>query len=42
MTNENNDYTISNYVSRHFGITIGEKWTCLTCHGEKIKLLNDD
>ena len=23
MTNENDDYTVSDYVSQHFGITIG-------------------
>ena len=32
MTDKNKDYTIYNYVSRHFGITIGETWTCLTCN----------
>ena len=32
MTDENDDYTISDYVSKHFGITIVEKITCLTCH----------
>ena len=35
MTDENKDYTIYNYVSQHFGITIGETWTCLTCHAKK-------
>ena len=29
---ENYDYPISDYVSQHFGITIGETWTCITCH----------
>ena len=42
MKDENNDYTISNYVSQHFGITIGETWTCLTCHAKGLKLLNDN
>ena len=35
MTDEKDDYTISDYVSRYFGITIGETWTCLTCHAKK-------
>ena len=35
ITDEKNDYTISDYVSYNFGITIGETWTCLTCHAEK-------
>ena len=42
MTDERNDYTISNYASQDFGITIGETWTCLTCHTKKLKILNDD
>ena len=32
MTDENEDNTISDYVSQHFGNTIEETWTCLTCH----------
>ena len=35
MTDENYDYTISDYVSQNFGITIGETWTCLTFHAQK-------
>ena len=35
MTYENDDYIISDYVSHYFGITIGEIWTCLTCHAKK-------
>ena len=35
MTDERNPHTISNYVSQHFGITIGETWTCLTCNFKK-------
>ena len=35
MTDEKNNYTISDYVSQNFGITIGETWVCLTCHAEK-------
>ena len=35
MTDEKDDYTISDYVSQHFGITIGETCTCLTCHATK-------
>ena len=43
MTDEKYDYTISDYVSQHFGITIGETWTCLTCHAKKkAKVLNYD
>ena len=41
-TYEKDDYTISDYVSHYFGITIGETWTCLTCHAKKPKVLNDD
>ena len=37
MKYENDDYIISDYVSQHFGITIGETWTYLTCHSEKIQ-----
>ena len=32
---ENEDYKISDYVSRNFAITIGETMTCLTCHVTK-------
>ena len=32
MKYEKDNYTISDYVSQHFGITIGEKIICLTCH----------
>ena len=35
ITDEKDDYTISDYVSHYFGITIGETWTCLTCHAPK-------
>ena len=42
MIDEKDDYTISDYVSKHFGILIGETWKCLTCHTKKIKLLKDD
>ena len=35
MTDENDNYTISDYLSQHFGITIGETMTCLTCHATK-------
>ena len=37
MTDEKDDYTISDYVSYHFGITIIETWTCLTCHAKEPK-----
>ena len=43
MTYEKDDYIISDYVPQNFGITIGETWTCLTCHAKtKSKVLNDD
>ena len=32
MTDKKDDYTISDYVSKHFGILIGEAWTYLECH----------
>ena len=35
MTDKKDDYTISDYVSQHFGILIGETWTCLTCNAKK-------
>ena len=42
MTDEKDDYTISDYVSQNFGILIGEIWTYLTCHAKKSKLLKYD
>ena len=42
ITEEKNYYIISDYVYQNFGITIGEKLTCLTCHAKKLKVLNDD
>ena len=35
MIDGNEEYTISDYVSHHFVITIGETWTCLTFHSTK-------
>ena len=35
MTEKNDDYTISYYVSQNFRILIGETWPCLTCHAKK-------
>ena len=35
MTYENEEYTISYYVSHNFAITIGETWTRLTCKTPK-------
>ena len=35
MTDENEEYIISDYVSQHFAITIGETWTCLTENATK-------
>ena len=40
MICEKDDYTISDYFSHHFCITIQETWTCLTCHAKKSKVLN--
>ena len=41
MTDEKDDYTIYDYVCQHFGITIGETWTCLICRAKKKdKVLN--
>ena len=42
MTNGNEEYTISDYVSQNFSITIGETWTCLTCKTSKsLKIFKD-
>ena len=35
MTDENEEYTITDYVSHSFAITIGETWTCLNCNVTK-------
>ena len=35
MTDENEEYTTSDYVSQNFAITIGETLTCLTFHATK-------
>ena len=35
MTEETDDNTISDYVSKNFGMLIGEIITCLTCHEKK-------
>ena len=35
MTDGNEEYIISDYVSQNFVITIGETWTCLTCKTPK-------
>ena len=40
MTDEKNNYTISDYFSQHFGIKIGETCTCLPCHTKKLKVLD--
>ena len=42
ITDENEEYKITDYVSQHFAITIGKKWTCLTFHATKApKICND-
>ena len=42
MIDGKGDCIISDYVSQHFGITIGKTWTCLTCHSTKPhKIFND-
>ena len=35
MKEEKYDYTISHFVSQNFGVIIGEKMTCLSCHKMK-------
>ena len=35
MKDEKDDYTISGYMSQHFGIKIGETMKFLTCHATK-------
>ena len=43
MTEERNDYTISDYISYPFVMLIGETFTCLTCHGNNYpKPLKDE
>ena len=39
MADEKDDYTIYDYVSKHFGITIGETWTSLTCQSIRLCLI---
>ena len=41
VIDEEDNYTISDYVSQNFGILIVETWTCFTCHA-KIYILKDD
>ena len=42
MTDEKNDYTISDCVSQRSGTTIVETMTCLTCHAKtNPKIFND-
>ena len=42
MTDGNEEYIISYYVSQNFAITIGETWTCLTCNATKSPKLFKD
>ena len=42
ITDENEEYTISDYVLQHFAITIGETMTCLTCHATKFPKIFKD
>ena len=43
MTEENDDYSISDDFSQHFDMLIGEIMTCLSCHKNKrSKVLKDD
>ena len=43
MTEERDDFTISDYSSQHSGMIIGETMTCLTCHqNNPPKVLKDD
>ena len=42
-TEEKDDYTISDYVSQHFGMLFGETTKCFSCHQNKrLKVLNED
>ena len=42
MIDGNDEYTISDYVSHHFTIKIGETWTCLTYHATKYPKISKD
>ena len=43
MTEETDDFTISDYVSHHFGMLMVETMTCLTYHQNNFpKVLKDD
>ena len=43
MTEAKYDYTISDYVSQHFGMIFLETITCLSCHQNKgLKVLKDE
>ena len=43
ITEENDDYTIYDYVSQHFGMLFLETMTYLSCHQNKRpKVLRDD
>ena len=42
MKDGNEEYTISDYVSQHFNIIVGETWKCLTCHATKSPKLFKD
>ena len=43
MTEDKDDYTISDYVSQNFGMLIGETMTCISCHQYmRPKVLKDD
>ena len=42
MTDEKDDYTISDHAPQHFGTAIGETWTCLNFHATNpLKIFND-
>ena len=42
ISDENEKYIITDYVSQHFAITIEETLTCLTCHATKFPKLFKD
>ena len=43
IKNSEDDFTISDYISQHFGMKIGDKITYLSCHRYKYpKILKDD
>ena len=42
MTDGNEEYTISDYASQNFAITIGDTWTCITCETQRSHKISKD